>query len=301
MEIRNSSLEDLFEDVKKLGLPLDQKAFEILAKTYDTPEEMALELIAGNERIHASLYPLLCEIWRRLCPEKYTISIFGRELDYLIEQYENATLEQPEDLYQALAQLHNILDENCENGLSPEDAFSIIQEYVDYDLDSFLYIYILNEIETSDGAYAHDLLDAFLPYVQDKIWFDYLMVRVEILEDLEQGYEKLEEFIEIQLKEEENLDLNLEVLLFLAQSGHHTLYLNLALPSISLLDTEEDFLDFADLAKEHFQTLELESLADQVKNVLENRQPRPLNMPFSPEDPDLLQIHKILTQKVLVL
>lgn len=295
MELRKSSISSLFEELKHVGIPLDEKGFEILSKSYDNPEEMALDLCIDNPEAHASLLPIIYEAWRRLCPEKYTISLFGKELDYLIENYENGTLENPEDLYQALAQLQNLLEENSEES----DAFSLVQEYVDYDLEGFLYVFILNEIELNEVAYAHDLIEGFFPFVSEKIWFEYLLARVLILEDIEEGYEKIEELLESKLKDEKNLDLNLEILLFLAESGNHSLFLQLAWQTSEYLETEEDFLDFAEIIEQHYRTLDIETLSQTIKKILNSRTPRPLNMPLSHDDPDLLQIHKVLNHKIL--
>lgn len=227
------------------------------------------------------------------------ISLFCSDLDKNIYLFETEDITGNDSLQERLYLLQNILEENVDAGVEPHEAFAYIQNFLVHDIERFLFDYILAHIEGGSNSYARDLIEGYYPYVEEKVWFDYLETRVCIAEELEEGFEKLEDLVEI-VKEEPNLDLQLEILAFLSLTGHHSLFTKLATLTLFQLEVEEDFLEFTTICLNHFRYLELESLAQQIELLQTNRPQRELDQPFSTEDPDLLNLHRIFAQKTLL-
>lgn len=301
MEVRTKPLEHLFDELKVHNIQLSPETFVSYSQNFETPEEMSLNLSqTTNSGFYGHIYYLILELWRRLLPEKQSLSTFCAELDHLISLYENDALEDIHQLQDAFATLQYLLDENVDEGISKQEAFQSIQNHLEFDLEAFLFIYILNEVELGDQRYASELIEGYYDYVKEKIWFDYLIARNLIAKDPEEGYETLEYLIQ-KLKEQGKLELELEILSFLSLAGNHSLFLELTLHTLFHLENEEDLLDVIHMCIDHFHDIGLESISNQIEQLLSNRIQRPLNAPFSPEDPDLVNLHKILSQKVLIL
>lgn len=296
---RTYPLDALFSELDSLHVTLDSEGYLSLSTHYETPEELAAAITKEDSPSAEMIYLIVFELWRRLLPEKQVLSIFCDELDHLIYLYETEELVSIEPLQEMLFFLQNILEENLDAGIEPRDALVYIQNYLAHDIESFLFDYILAEIEGGNLSYARDLNEGFYPYIQETLWYDYLLIRIAIAEDLDEGFEKLERLIET-LKEEPDLDLQLEILTFLAHTGQHSLFTELTNSTLFQLEVEEDFLELTALCLKHFRYLEIESLAQQIELLLANRPQRDLGSLFSKEDPDLISLHRIFSQKTLI-
>jgi hypothetical protein len=185
-----------------------------------------------------SATPLLLEVWRRLCPEKPSLTLFCIELEDEIAKYEvnNHSPELPD----LLAKLQFLLDEAVDTGLSRKKAFSQLQKTIKYDLESFLYHLIFDEIEAGEIDYAKELFEGFSPYIVEKRWFEFLGIKLE----KENTGIRLEKLIST-LKKEKNIELALEVLHFLAEKKMKTLFQKLALNLLPTLKRKDDFKEIA--------------------------------------------------------
>lgn len=292
---REITTEELFRQLHALGLHLQKEDFESYAKNFEAPEEM-VETFAKEkvplEQDH--IFLILFELWRRFFPEKRTISIFCDELDTQMMAHD---LNQPSEIQDALVYLQQLLEEHVDQGLAPKKAFQVIQMYCANDIESFLFDFILAEIDAGHQSYASELVDGFAKFVKDPLWFDYLAARIGILEDPEEGYEKLEKVIK-SLNQETNLDLIEEMLYFLATTGNHSLFYQLAIKALSLLKLEEDFQEFLEACYAHYDFLELKSPALLIAQTFYDRAKIPPDQPLLQTDPDVLELRKILEQKV---
>ncbi|MBI3237120.1 MAG: hypothetical protein HYZ48_05435, partial [Chlamydiales bacterium] len=116
-DYRSWSLEALWSSLKEKGVVLDEASFLAYAENSDSPEDLT-ECICVDEEDEEKdmdrfdqIYLLLFELWRRLLPQKQTLSTFCDHLDQLIESYDQGEMEEEEPLQQALRDLENILDE----------------------------------------------------------------------------------------------------------------------------------------------------------------------------------------------
>lgn len=291
------STEELFRMLHEVSIPFDMGDFEAYAKNYDTPEEMAEVLTKEMESIDADrTYLIIFEIWRRLFPERQSLTLFCDELDFQIVRYEKEEDYSPEELQDTVAYLQNILDKNVDAGATPEQAFHLIQTCCANDLEGFLYTYIFELVEEDNDSYASELLDGFYRYVANKSWFDYLKIRVEIIKDPEEGYDHLEKLI-LWIQEHPDIELCFEILAFLAKGGNHTLFSLLTNTMVNFLKCEEDFQDFSRMCLNHYDYLELKEPAQGIQYLLDERSSKTKEMLLSPADPDLLELKRILKRE----
>ena len=105
------------------------------------------------------------------------MSVFCDELDHQIHQYDAEHLSSAESIQDAVANLQVVLDENTDQGADPIEIFESISNACANDIESFLYDYISDQIESDNPSYALDLLDGFNDYVKDVKWFEFLRAR----------------------------------------------------------------------------------------------------------------------------
>ncbi len=291
---REKSDETLFKQLIALGIQLDPPSWISLAGSCDDPEEIAEALGKNRAPLEKDqIFLILFELWRRHFPEKRTLSIFCDELDNQMMAYD---LGKPNQIADSLAYLEQIFDDHVDQGIEPHQAFQLIQMYCAGDISSFLFDYILAEIEAGNHAYATELLDAFKRFVPNMIWFEYLQARADILADPEEGYDRLEQLIE---KSDANtpLDLLEEILFFLANSGNHTLFHSLAIKTLPRLRTEADFKEFLEACYAHYDYLELKQPALAIARLFHSRS-FPSESPLNPNDPALSRLRTILDHKI---
>ena len=289
---REHSTECLVGELHSLNLKFDIGDLELYAKEFDAPEELAEHLAEELSPLESDrLFLVIFELWRRLFPEKQSLSLFCDELDYQIILYDAGQSDSPTDIQNAIAHLQLILDDNVDAGVKPAKAFEQIQTYCANGLEDFLYDYIFDQIEEGDEAYARDLLDGFYRYVSEPCWFDYLIALTEMSQNPQGGYSKLETIVIGTRKQ--NLELNLEILAFLANNGTHNLFVTIANKTLPNLDTEENFLEILSICHAHYSYLNHEELVQKMETFLQQRQSQEPDRPLSSEDPDLMALQKI--------
>lgn len=292
---REKTDDELFQQLKGLGISFDPQQFETYGKHFEAPEEMVEELAQNREPLEKDhIYLVLFEMWRRYFPEKRTISIFCDELDNQMMAFD---LEQPNQVADSIAYLKQILDEHVDQSIPPKQALELIQMHCANDIQSFLFDYILSEIEAGNQKYASELLDGFLPYVENSLWFAYLDARSVILEDDEAGFYKLEQLVEA-IDSQTDLALVEEMLFFIANTGNHSLFYTLAKKLLPMLKKEEDLKVFIEACYAHYDYLEIKPAALAIAKLFYSRKGMDPELPLSPIDPGLLKMQEILNQKI---
>lgn len=283
---RQLSTSELFEKLKNLGIGFEGKNFEIYCTKFDTPEELTEELTKNLSKENADfLYLIVFELWRRLCPEKKSLSIFCDELDHAIAKFH----DEGDDPHDTVIAWQKILDDNVDAGAVASVTFNTIQDLCAHDLESFLYHYILLQIELGQALIACELIEGFYRYVTIKLWFDYLTARCDIIKESEEGYQKLENVVS-KAAQTKNIDLLLEILGFIAASGAFYIYQTVLLKTFPLIDMEADFQEILSLSASL-----LSFLREEIEEILLRRQDRPLDGPIKKDDPDL----KLFNQMIL--
>lgn len=281
-DYRELSLETILDRLQDLGLPLDRVSFSALADETETPEELTERLLADlpvPSNVRDQIYLLLFELWRRFVPEKLCLSIFCDELDHQIDLYDRGEQSSTEAIQDILANLAVILDENMDEGVNPNDVFASICKGCANDVESFLYDFIADQIDSKNASYAADLLEDFQPYVQDSLWFDLLQARVTAMTDVPRALALMRKLLK-QIDELEEYDFYLEVLAFLAQLGNKELFLMALKQALPLLKVEEEFQDLLATCAEFLLLIDDDQAEAAVQEILQQRVNIPMTQPF---------------------
>ena len=193
-DYRSFSVEELLGRLEDLGVLLTEEIFKQYADKCDSPEELAdcLYLEENQPEQRDQIYLAVFELWRRLMPEKPTLSIFCDEIDRLIELYDRGESEE-EMLQAALVTLEDILDRAVDDGGDSKEAFEILSSFCAHNLSQFLHDYIKDQLEADNTLYASELLEGFSDAVPNQKAFSALKKQlmqpgIEVkreLEDLE--------------------------------------------------------------------------------------------------------------------
>lgn len=294
-DYRGLSLETIFQKLNDFGLYWDKMTFQELSDHYDTPEELAQDLETEEDqdpRINDQIYLLVFELWRRLVPEKMSVSVFCDELDHLINQYDNEQLTSIEPMEDILANLQLILEENCDQGANSHQVFESLADHCANDLESFLYDFINEQIDNKNFSYASELLDGFIEYVIDVKWFDFLRVRIVALKDIEEANNLIQQILH-EIEDDADLEFQLEILGFLVQEGEHKIFGEIVEKSIPLLKTELDFQDLLRLCSDYFHYLDKETEEASIQNLLKERKGYAADAVIRQNDPAILALKKI--------
>lgn len=274
---RTLSLEDLLSRLQKLGISLTTESFLLYAENCDTPEELLECLwvdesdVEGQDKVYLPLF----ELWRRLVPEKQSLSIFCDELDELIQMYDDDLLANEEPLQKALKELEDILDQSTDQGGDPQEVFGSVMGYMAHDVEQFLYDYILDLMESSNELYASELIDGMSPYVSERKWFDLLKARLFSLSNSPETFVLLARILE-QEEESPDLEFLIELGQFVIQLEDVALFLKSGKMMLPLIQTEEDLLEVLELLISCCRYLDKEVLTEKVEQYMEKRGKEPL-------------------------
>ncbi|PIS02317.1 MAG: hypothetical protein COT85_06000 [Chlamydiae bacterium CG10_big_fil_rev_8_21_14_0_10_42_34] len=282
-DFRSIPLDELFARLEKSGIRLDKAGFHQFSDPCDTPEELADLLLPDDisEADRDPLYLLIFEVWRRLLPEKQSLSIFCDEIDYRISLYDQEDLKSDELIQDALANLLEVLEENTDAGAEPEAVFTAICEYCAHDLESFLYEYISDLLDSGNSLYASELVEGFSPYILEPLWFDFLRVRLLGFTDSNDANTGIRKLLESDLE----LLLILEIVRFLSFNGEHELFslaVNKALP---LLAESDELNDLMAMVADYYRRLDLDDMEEKIQKLIDKRK----DAPIRPEELKILK------------
>lgn len=295
-DYRALSLDKIFELLRLQEVFLDRNTFIQFADNFESPEELSEHLLDDAEVDYATqdqIYLLVFELWRRLVPEKPCLTIFCDELDHQINRYDSGSNRDFESIQDALANLQVVLDENTDQDIDPVVAFETISQGCANDLESFLYDFIAEQIDVQNTSYASELLDDFGPFVKEVKWFDFLRARLQAETDPFASDILIHQLIE-EAEAEPDLEFNLEILSFLVAGGDRNDFVSLVHKSLPLLEAEEDFQDLLSVCADFYHRLDQETVEASIQEILKRRSKRDLEKPFERNDPDVVQLFKVL-------
>lgn len=286
--------DQLFFRLQRQGVELNQSEFLELAENFESPEDLSDEFLddVNIELEYDQSYLILFELWRRLIPEKQSLSIFCDELDHLIELYDEQKLENLEPLQDAIDQLQIIIEENGDYGKNSQEAFKTISEECANILEDFLYDFTFEQIEQGNIKYASELTEKFREFIPDSKWFDLLHARLLLLSNqpIEENLTKLVN----KAAKDTDLDFNFDLLAFLARTEDKEPFRKIVKKTISLLETEVDFQDLLNVCQEYFVNQNLDTGEEIIEQILEDRKDIPEDAPFNQHDKNVKLILGLL-------
>lgn len=295
-DYRAFATQALFQSLQKLCISLDRTSFVAYAETVDTPEdltELLIEDVKMDPMDQDRIYLPVFELWRRLLPEKLSLSIFCDELDHQIYLYEEGDVTSAESIQDAVANLQMIMDENTDQGGKPSQIFEWVCTGCANDLESFLYVFIAEQIDNDNIPYASELLDGFNDYLKRNKWFELLKIRLLESTDSEKALDALRKIVQ-KATREEDLQFNLEVLSFIVQGGEKGEFNKMVRKTIPLLEVEEDFQELLSICGDFYRCLDEDQKEQTVLSLLEKRFQNNLRSPIKQKDTDLEELLKTL-------
>jgi hypothetical protein len=294
-DYRLLSLDDLFKRLQQKEIVLDRALFKSYADQFDSPEELTMWLLDGEElspEDYDQIYLVAFELWRKLLPEKPSISVICDELDYQISCYDQGDKSNLEPLQDALSSFYTILQENVDEGMDPQQIYSALSEFCANDLDHFLYDYISDQIDEHLNDYATELLDQFYSYIVEKKWFDLLRARLIAIQDAHKGNELLRQIFE-QSKNAPALDFYLDILTSMVQEGNRELFAKIATATCDLVEQEEDFVELLSVCSDFYGCLDKDDIQLEIDSRIQKRAKENHFGPLSPSDSDLIWLKEL--------
>lgn len=293
-DYRALSTKELFNRLKSFQISLDEAHFKIYAEHTTSPEELTDTLLTDEETdTFDQVYLLVFELWRRLIPEKETLSIFCDQLDHLIHLYDQEQLENEEPLLDAMGQLERLLDENVDQGEDPQPLFEEISLYCAHDLESFIYDFTSDQLDQGNSLQASEILEGFSPYLTEKRWAQFLELRLIAASDPSEGEAMLERVLEEQTQHPD-FELLLEIAKFLVHQGETLHFVQVVMQSRPLIETEQDFQELLAITSEFYRLLDREEESQKVFDILKQRQKIPLEQEISSNDKLIRQYFRLV-------
>lgn len=299
-DYRILSTEALFKRLKDLGVVLDQASCLLYAESCESPEDL-VECVWIDETDHEGhdeAYLILFELWRRLLPDRLSLSTFCDQLDFLIDRYDAGICEDEESLQNALSTLEDILDDSSDAEGSPQEVFAELASYCAHDLERFVFDYINDQLEAENHTYASELLDAFSEYVADVKRFDFLRARSCLSTDIVEANLLYERLLE-SMAEAPDLELLLMIAESLIHRGDVRLFMLAIRLAASHITKEEQFQDLLSMVADYYRCLDREKEEAAVKQLLTARVGNALEDKFVATDAHLshfLQLLKTLPE-----
>jgi hypothetical protein len=291
-DYREFSTYEIFEQLEALGLSLSGENFLIYAENYTNPEELT-DFIWTKKEHKDQVYLLIFELWRRLVPEKQSLSIFCDELDHRIELYEKDSEAQSSAMENMMLRLEEVLNENADEGKKPQSIFQTLSLYCAHDVETFLYEYISDEIDSGNTLYAAELLEDFYHYLSDVAWFDFLRARLLAATDPHEANIVIKSILE-EIKDVPDLDLLLEMASFLTAHGDPHLFYQAVRQAFELILTEEDFQELLAIVADYYGCCDMEKEEKAIQSVFAKRSQRDLNAPLDKADKDIISFSNAL-------
>lgn len=295
-DYRALSLPSIFEQLSKFGLELDRSSFIAMAEPFDTPEELTDNLLKEVEitpQGQDKIYLLVFELWRRLIPEKMGLSVLCDELDYQIFLYDQGNPTSFESIQDILANLQKLMDDSIDVGAKPDLVFSSICAASANDIESFLYDYISEQIDTGNISYAMELMDGFGGYVKGSIWFELLDVRLLEFTDKDTFKESLKKIVAKACKEDD-LSYNLEVMSAIVQGGEVADFNRMVKKTVPLVQKEDDFQDLLVMCTDFYRCIDEENRELAIQEIIDQRDANKLEEKVGSDDPHIKELMNII-------
>jgi hypothetical protein len=285
-DLRKVPLEELFSRLQKDQFHFDKQSFIQFANQVENPEELTELLFPDHlqEELRDRFYLTIFEIWRRLLPEKRSLSLFFDELDFQIGLYDQGVSGSEEKIQEALTSLLEILEENVDSGVDPENMFSYLADYCANDIMDFLYDYISDLLDNGNSLYASELIEGFYPFAVDKLWFDFFRVRLSVIAGIGDANAAIHRLLESQ----PTLPLLLEVLRFLVGLGDKEIFKDSLKQSLLFVKEEEELIELLAIMADYYQLQCEEGLVQTIHRLMNTRKEGP------PRSSDFQMIQSII-------
>jgi len=285
---------EIFYRLQAYSCDLDVDSFLSLAKNFDSPEALAEYLIPDEIQAEDAdkIYLCLFELWRRHHKDCRSLSIFADELDFWMHIYDGQKEDIDEIINAYLFELENFLDEALDEGKDAKASFAAITYYFAHDIETFIYDFIYDLIEKESLTYASELIDAFLPYVEQEIWFDFLKLKLFSKQDIEQFPSLLSRFAEKAI-EKKDVELIIEVLDLMIETSMVDLFTHLFKQGIQFVTNFGIAQEFLEILQEFYESIEDHKKLEQVHLLKKLSSKKEPTKKIVQDDPILIELKEL--------
>lgn len=178
------SVDQLLKRLFKENIHVNESSLKEYMQNAESPEDLT-DILCQEEEGSASFektYLVIFELWKRLEPNKESLSIFCDKLDHLIHAYDEGQTV-AEELIKALTDLMKIFEDMCASGLSQKETYELFSSYLAQDLETFIYDFLSDLIEAGEKTLAFDFIFGLYDFLEDKLALDLLKTTVNLIEN----------------------------------------------------------------------------------------------------------------------
>lgn len=254
-EWRNQSLENLVSELHELGFIFDKKQFYHWAGECDTPEEL-FELAVGdeeNDKKRDHFYLILFELWRRLVPEKRSLSIIADDIDHCIQAFDLNSPILESQVEALLGEWGRVLDSLRDAGRTEEEALEAIEPFFAHDVPDFVIDFLLDLLGRKEYAFAAQILEKVGTHcVREPLWIKFIELQLALHdENVIEVRKKLGELVSALLTMEEcDVELTLALCDIALELQKEELLVRLLEKLLPHLEEKEDFLAVLELLED---------------------------------------------------
>ena len=233
------STSQLLERLKKLGIHLDNASLKGYMDNAESPEDLT-DILCPEDEGHPDYekaYLLIFELWKRLLPDKETLSIFCDKLDHLIHAYDSGE-PVADEVVKALNDLLKLLESYNSSGLSQKESYETFSSYLAQDLEVFIYDFLCDLMEAGEKTLAFELIFGFYDFLHDKPALDLLKATINLIENPEDSESMFYNILE-KIFDKKRHNLVLDAIYFTFESGFIPIAKNLAVKLLSSTHGDE--------------------------------------------------------------
>ena len=183
-EFRQFELNALFDGLRVMGIVLNKPLFYQWSAHCETPEELldflfleeGLEEQSLEDEMKDHLYLLLFELWRRLIPEKRSLSLVADEIDHVIFAFDSGKEVRDEEIENAIEEWVRLLNRLQDEGHSAKEALQAMEPYFAHNVPEFIVDFLLDVTDRGDN-------ERFLPlFEKTRIFLTSLPLWVKVID-----------------------------------------------------------------------------------------------------------------------
>lgn len=288
-DLSQLSVDQLFDRLKLLNINLTPDNFPLYLEEVSSPEEL-FECVmpeGAKEELLDQAYLLIFQLYKRLSSNQEALSLFADAFDEAIDRYQQESDLARDEVLTFLQELQALLVQSKEKQ-GRKEIFKEICSYLAFDLEGFLYDFILDEIDRKEELGAKEWIELFEPYLLNPYWFEILKMRLtrRTTEQFEALY--------LLAKQMQDFDFIVEVVDFFIEEEEFELAATLLLSAMDNLNIEAEFVELLCLSEGLFSEMNKEKERLEVKKILDNRFKIPDEKFVSKNDSELLKIKKLI-------
>lgn len=195
----------LFNELKEMGVVLDPPLFYQWAAHCETPEDLfdflfmeeGEESAEWEEERKDHLYLLLFELWRRLVPEKRSLSLVADEIDHVLFAFDSGKEMVDEEMENALEEWVRLLNRlHDEEGLSAKEALHAIEPHFAHSVPDCIIDFLLDVSERGESERYGPLFEKVRPFLTlEPLWAKIVELRFCLREDMTLVNKKLGDLV----------------------------------------------------------------------------------------------------------